>query len=85
MAVPATHFMLCRSQGHEGSSTHTAGCDRFAVQVCVTVCDVAFTILCACLQDTNQKLQVKVRDAATDSNETEAHLEALEDELAKQQ
>jgi hypothetical protein len=37
------------------------------------------------LQDTNQKLQAKVRDAATDSNATEAHLEALENELVKQQ
>jgi hypothetical protein len=37
------------------------------------------------LQDTNQKLQAKVRDAAAGSNATEAQLDSLQEKLAKQQ
>jgi hypothetical protein len=37
------------------------------------------------LQDTNQKLQAKVRDAAADSNATEEELESLQEKAAKQQ
>lgn len=38
-----------------------------------------------CLQDTNQKLQAKVRDAAAGSNATEAQLDSLQAKVAKQQ
>jgi hypothetical protein len=49
------------------------------------VCYLYVVAAAACLQDTNQKLQAKVRDAAAGSNATEAQLDSLQEKLAKQQ
>jgi hypothetical protein len=40
---------------------------------------------CTHTQDTNQRLQAKVRDAAADSSASDAQLDALTDKAAQQQ
>lgn len=40
---------------------------------------------CMCVQDTNQKLQAKVRDAAADSSSAEGQVSSLQAKVAKQQ